>query len=159
MLVRPELEYAAAAWNPYLAKNNYSLESVQRQAVRYIFRVYDRKTSISPLLQQLDLDQLAIRRLLHQCTMFYKIHYNLVNIGFPPCVRLHPAVGRAQHLLHYQPIQASRNSYKFSFFIRTIPIWNRLPLEAVTAPSVQVFQAVALPAVRDMRPTTTHQQL
>ena len=160
MLVRPQLEYAAAAWNPYLAKNNYSLESVQRQAVRYILSVYDRKTSISPLLQQLDLDQLVIRRLLHQCTMFYKIHYNLVSISFPPCVRFHPAVGRAQHLLHYQPIQASRNSYKFSFFIRTIPIWNRLPLEAVTAPSVQAFQAVALPAVRDMRPTTTtHQQL
>ena len=98
---------------------------------------------ISLLLQQLDLDQLAIRKLMHQCTMFYKIHHNLVNISFPPCVRLHLTVGRAQHLLHYQ---------------RTHPASHNLcKLLAVTAPSVQAFQAVvALPAVRDKRLTTTH---
>jgi hypothetical protein len=159
-LVRPQLEYAAAAWNPHTDKNTYSLESVQRQAARYICSVYDRTTSITSLCSQLDLDQLVIRRRLHQCTMFYKIHFNIINISFPPAVILHPPSSeRLSHHLHYLPIQAPKDSYKFSFFVRTIPIWNRLPLGAVTAPSVKAFQAVALPAVRDMRPTTTHKQL
>ena len=94
-----QLEYAAAAWSPHTAQNIYSLESVQRQAVRYICEVYDRTTSITPLLTQLNLDQLNTRRLLHQCTMCYKIHHNIVNISFPPSIQLHPAIGRTRHQL------------------------------------------------------------
>ena len=33
-LVRPVLEYAAPAWNPYLAKDALALERVQRRASR-----------------------------------------------------------------------------------------------------------------------------
>ena len=52
-----------------------------------------------------------------------------------------------------------RDTYKYSFFVRTIPAWNRLPQEAVEATSVAVFQTRALPVVRDLQPTTTHQRL
>jgi hypothetical protein len=158
-LVRPQLEYAAAAWNPHTAKNIASLESVQRQAVRYICGIYDWRASITPHIEQLGLDHLAVRRTFNQCTMFFKIHNNLVNVSFPPCVRLHPTPGRTSHHLRYHPVLSTRDTFMFSFFVRTIPIWNRLPWEVVTAPSDTKFQALALPSVRAMQPTATHQQI
>ena len=158
-LVRPQLEYAAMAWNPYTSRDIKSLESVQRQAARFICGEYDRKTSVTPLLEQLQLDPLATRRVMSQCTMFFKIHHGLVNIRFPTNIRLHPTSSRVSHNLRYAPVLASHNIYKFSFFIRTIPTWNRLPVEAVTAPSVNVFQSIALPAVRALKPTAIHQAI
>ena len=62
-LVRPQLEYATAAWNPHTANDIKSMEAIQRQAVRFICGEYGRRTSITPLLDQLDLDLLATRRL------------------------------------------------------------------------------------------------
>ena len=58
-LVRPQLEYTTAAWNPHTANDIKSLEAIQRQAVRFICGEYGRSTSITPLLDQLDLDLLA----------------------------------------------------------------------------------------------------
>lgn len=158
-LVRPQLEYAAAAWNPHAENDIRSLEAIQRQAVRFICGEYGRFTSITPLLSQLDLDLLATRRLMTQCTMFFKIHNQLINLQFPSCVRLLPASGRTSHQLRYIPIQGIRDPYKFSFYVRTIPIWNRLPQAAVDMTSVAAFQTMALPVVRDLKPTATHHRL
>ena len=130
-------------------KNVKLLESVQRQAVRYICGVYDRRTSITPLVEQLKLNELALRRIMNQCTMFFKIHNNLINVNFPSCVSLLPTSGRS-HNLRYNPVQASRDTFQKSFFVRTIPIWNKLPLEAVTASTAEAFQTAALPAVRKL---------
>ena len=158
-LVRPQLEYAAAAWNPHTAGNIQSLEAVQRQAVRFIWGEYDRHASITPLREELKLDTLHDRRLMTQCTMFYKIRNQFVNMQFPHCVKLHNTQSRTEHQLRYNPIQAARNSYKYSFYGRVIPIWNRLPMGAVTAPSISTFQTAALPAVRALQVTATHHQL
>ena len=57
------------------------------------------------------------------CSLKY---HNIVNTSCPLSVQLHPpAIGRTRHQLHYLPIQASRDSFKLSFFICTIPTWNR----------------------------------
>ena len=158
-LVRPQLEYASAAWNPHTENDIKSLEAIQRQAVRFICREYGRYTSITPLLNQLNLDLLATRRLMTQCAMFFKIHHNKINLQFPSCVRPLPTTGKSSHQLRYDPIQAVRDTYKYSFFVRTIPVWNRLPQEAVEATSIAVFQTRTLPVVRDLQPTTTHPRL
>ena len=57
------------------------------------------------------------------CSLKY---HNIVNTSCPLSVQLHPpAIGRTRHQLHYLPIQASRDSFKLSFFICSIPTWNR----------------------------------
>jgi hypothetical protein len=55
-LVRPKLEYAVAAWNPYTKDMVNSLESVQRQGVRFVLNIYDRTTSVSQMLHHLEWD-------------------------------------------------------------------------------------------------------
>jgi len=44
-LVRPHLEYAAAAWDPYLVGDCKQLEKVQRRAARFVKRDYRSTTS------------------------------------------------------------------------------------------------------------------
>ena len=152
-LIRPQLEYASEVWSPHTLDGVDRLEQVQRAAARFVFGDYRRTTHVTPLITALDWDTLHNRRLLHQSTMFFKIHYQLVNIQFPPVV--HPAsyIGRHDHSLKYNIPAASLDQYKFAFYPRTIKIWNQLPPAAVLAPSVPAFQDAALPAIREMRPS------
>ena len=52
-LVRPQLEYAVAAWDPYTHKNIQQLESVQHRAARFVKHDYRYTTSVSGLLKDL----------------------------------------------------------------------------------------------------------
>jgi len=53
-LVRPHLEYAAAAWDPYIAKDIQQLERVQRRAARFVKKKdYRHTTSVTGLLDEL----------------------------------------------------------------------------------------------------------
>ena len=52
-LVRPQLEYAVAAWDPYTLKNIQQLESVQHRAARFVKHDYRYTTSVSGLLKDL----------------------------------------------------------------------------------------------------------
>ena len=61
-LVRPHLEYAASAWDPYLAVDVSQLESVQRRAARFACNDYRHSTSVTDLLQHLHWPLLSTRR-------------------------------------------------------------------------------------------------
>jgi len=50
-LVGPSLEYAAAAWDPYTAKDIQQLERVQRHAARFVKKNYSYTTSVTGLLR------------------------------------------------------------------------------------------------------------
>ena len=158
-LVRPKLEYASAVWNPHASGQVNSLESVQRQAARFVTNNYDRTASVTEMLQDLQWDSLATRRMTHQCAMFYKIRLGLVNIPFPSCVIPSNRLGRVTNTCCYQNIQARVNSFKYSFFVRVIPVWNRLPTPVVSASSIHQFQSLALPVLRGLQPIPTHLRL
>lgn len=59
-LVRPKLEFAAAAWNPYLEKDIESLEKVQRRLIRSLSNV--RGTTYDEKLKDAGLTSLRNRR-------------------------------------------------------------------------------------------------
>lgn len=158
-LVRPKLEYASACWNPYAREQVNLLEAVQRQAARFVLNNYERTASVTQMLQRLEWDSLATRRLLNQCTMFFKIHHGLVSIPFPTTVIPSTRQGRNTNTMSYQTIQPRVNSYRYSFFVRIIPVWNRLPTPVTSAVSVRQFQSLALHVLRDMAATPTHQTL
>ena len=156
MLVRPQLEYASEVWSPYTMKCIKKIEQIQRNSCRFIFHEYCRDTDTSLLINRLNLDSLYARRLIQQATMFYKIHYSLVDICPPSYIQhANHISSRTDHPLKYcnkNPLQI--NAYKYSFFPRSMFIWNRLPCSAVShvIPSVDNFHKFAIPAIRDMQP-------
>ena len=52
-LVRPQLEYASAVWDPHIDELTNKLEMVQRRAARWTLHDYARTTSATSLLSQL----------------------------------------------------------------------------------------------------------
>ena len=151
-LVRPQLEYGAEAWNPYTSGAVDGLEQVQKTAARFVCRDYRRCTSTSGLVRQLSWDTLHTRRLLAQSTMLYKIQYNLVNISLPQFITHAPYISRSDHNLKFSIPEATIDSFKYSYYPRTIRIWNRLTATAVLAPTPAAFQEAALSTIRGLAP-------
>ena len=70
---------------------------------------------------------------------------------FPSIIQPAHYIGRHDHPLKYTIPEASIDLYKFSFYPRTVKIWNQLPTAAVLATSPTAFQEAALPAIKVMR--------
>ena len=154
LLVRPQLEYASYVWSPYIMKCIQKIQQIQRNSCRFIFHECRRGTETSLLIRRLILDSLYTRRPIQQATMFYKIHYNLVD-KCPPSYTQHAnhISSRTDHPLKYcnkNPLQI--NAYEYSFFPHNMNIWNRLPCSAVShvIPSVDNLHKLAIPAIRVM---------
>ncbi len=115
-LVRPQLEYASTAWNHYTKRNINKIEMVQRRAARFVFNDYSRASHVSPMIDRLGWDNLQQRRLLHQATMFYKVHQGLIGISFPDDVCPLTRSSRLPNICPSRQIQSCVNVYKFSFY-------------------------------------------
>ena len=151
-LVCLQMEYASEVWSPHTIDGQKWLKQTQRSAARFIYNDYRRTTSVTVLINSLVWETLYGRRLLAQSTMFFKIHHGLVNIQMPPSIKPATFIARQDHTLKYTIPDASNDQYKFSFYPRTVRIWNHLPSTAVYAPSISAFQQVALSAIRVLRP-------
>ena len=57
-IVRPNLEHATAVWDPYRQEQIDSIDAVRRRATRFIKRDYNSTSSVTEMLQPLDLDLL-----------------------------------------------------------------------------------------------------
>ena len=156
LLLRPQLEYNSEVWNPYTMKCIQKIGQIQRNSCRCIFHEYHRDTDTSFLISRLNLDSLYTRRFIQQATMFYKIHYNLVDICPPSYIQhANHISSRTDHPLMYsnkKPLQI--NAHKYSFFPHSMNAWNHLPCSAVShvIPSVDNFDKFAIPAIRVMQP-------
>ena len=151
-LVRPQLEYGAEVWNPHTTTSIEDLERIQKAAARFIYRDYRKSTSSSQLVSSLNLDPLHYRRLFAQSTMLFKIYHNIVDIPLPVSIKPAPFIGRRDHPFKLTIPDASVDAFKYSFYPRTVRIWNRLPYAAINTPSLTTFQAAAFPAIRSLQP-------
>ena len=61
-LVRPILEYASIVWSPHTQLNINKVEKIQRQAARFIKNDFSWHSSVSNMLQSLNLPTLKTRR-------------------------------------------------------------------------------------------------
>lgn len=158
-LVRPQLEYASCAWNPHKRRDIDLLEGIQRQAARFVNQDFRRTSSVTSMISLLSWNTLEQRRIFSQCEMFFKITRNMVNISLPPDV--HPVLhqrglrGHGMHPFTFHQLPCRVDCFRYSFFPRVIPIWNRLPAVAVTSSSTAGFRAAAVPSIIAMMDTTT----
>ena len=140
-LVRPQHEYSAEAWNPRNITTSDRLERIQRAAARFVHHDYRHTTSVNNLINILGWNRLHTRRLICQLT-------NSTTL-----------IGKHDHQLKYAIPVASIDSCRFSFYPHSIRSWNQLPSTAVHADSPAAFQAIALPAVIEMKSPIGHRQL
>ena len=57
-------------------------------------------------------------------------------------------LSRHDHSLTYFQVWPRVDSYKFSFFVRTVPLWNGLTVSVISAVIPQSFQQLALDHIR-----------
>ena len=134
-IVRPHLEYASIVWNPHTSSDINLLEAVQNRAARWICATWNRDTyswskSSSTCLEELKWPSLACRRTYFSIDYLHSIlhHKNLFSNFF----KLKPNSSTRSHQLTLQPISSSINAFRYSFFVNSIFLWNRIPLDILS---------------------------
>ena len=140
-LVRPKLEYASSVWNPHTQCNIDKIEMVQRRAARFVYNDYSRFSHVSSMIKALGWHSLEHRRLTNQVFMFYKIYKGLVGISFPPEVCCSTRASRLSNCAPFCQLTTLNDTYKYSFYPRTIRTWNSLPMFLIPD-SLSEFKAV-----------------
>ena len=139
-LIRPQLEYAVAAWDPYTARDTAQLEKVQRRAARFAKKDFRRTTSATQLLSDLSWNQLADRRGSARLCMLFKAIHGLAAIPTDSFQR--PSRATRYSTEHtFINLSCRIDAYRFSFFPRTIVDWNALTEAVRLKPSVDSFRA------------------
>ena len=141
-LVRPITDYCATIWDPHFQKYKNQLKMVQRRAARFVFNTYQPIAPATNMVNSLGWETLETRRLRARLTMLYKIKNNLLVVAIPlPAIVTTPLRSTPRHPHEFDDIYASTESYKNSFFIRTVKEWNRLPQSIYSKDSLLSFKA------------------
>ena len=140
-LVRPSLEYASAALDPYNMCDIRKLDMVQRRAARYTLNRYHNTSSVTDMIEQLGWESLQDRRKNARLTMMYKLRNNKTKVETTE--KLIPSCRQTRNNnTEAMQIPSCRTSIrKESFYPRTIRDWNTLPTETVQATSLDAFKA------------------
>ena len=136
-LVRPQLEYANAAWSPHKVKDITTIENVQRRATKQIPGL--RELSYEERLKQLKLPTLVYRRARGDMIETYKILSDY-NEEVSPLFNINKSSTRGNALKLLKP-RAKRDVRKFSFTNRIVDLWNQLPNEVVNAKNLITFES------------------
>ena len=115
-LVRPHLDYAIAAWDPYTSKNIHQIENVQKRAARFVTNTYGRDTSITSILKSLDWTNLKERRKQYRLLGFYKILNGQLDINYDSYITPKEERARRGHNKQFQIHQTRTDAYANSFF-------------------------------------------
>ena len=98
---------------------------------------YDRTSSVTSMLTDLKWNTLQERRLQSKTVVFYKIVHQLVAITTAP-YSFQP--DHPEDITCFLLPKSTVNVHLYSFFPRTMKIWNQLPPEVVSAHSLGMFK-------------------
>ena len=139
-MVRSNLDYCSTIWSPYQRDQKHQIEMVQRRSARFVTNRYRNTSSVTNMLDYLDWESHEMRRSKLQLIVLYKIVHGLIDIPPTDYLTQTSSRTRAAHKYKYQQYSTSTDCFKYSFFLRTIPLWNRLPAAAAEAPSLVSFK-------------------
>ena len=140
-LVKPQLEYASAVWDPHTKERISKIEMVQRRPARWTLRNYDHQVSLTEMINKLGWRTLEQRRADARLCLFYKIVYGLVAVPLPDHVQYSHRISRYCHSMTFRQVYTSRDYYKYSFHPLAIVQWNALPESVVCQQSLDAFKA------------------
>ena len=130
-------------WDPYRTYQKSWLEQVQHRAARIVTRTYTKEEGcVTNALKQLHWPTLEKRRQVARLTLMYKCVTNKAAIDIPYYIQYQSFLNtRASHPLKFIPLQPSWDTYKYSFWRRTIIDWNSLPSDYLTMNSTAKYKA------------------
>ena len=138
-LIRPKLEYAQAVWNPHLQGSIYAIEAVQRRATKLVPGFSN--LEYSERLRKLNLTTLSCRRArgdMLETFKYMKGQYNTSPILHLD-TRTHGTTTRG-HQLKLEKGRSRLDVRKHFFTQRVVNLWNSLPENLVSAPTVNAFK-------------------
>jgi len=141
-LVRSDLEYASSVWSGTSKHNMQLIEGVQRRATKYILNYPD--MDYKERLDKLNLLPLAYRREISDLNLFFRCKHSLYDMSLDNFVvfnihgKDHPTTRSDSHKLI--PQKCNTESHQSSYFHRIVPIWNQLPIDVRSTPSLNMFK-------------------
>lgn len=129
-LVMPLLEYASSAWDPHQQNHIKKIEQVQRTASRFVTNQWSREPGrVTSSLQSLRWQTLQSRRQESRLKIFHKCIHGQSSIRIPGYLKHQDCRYNTRNNTKSKFVQpfAKINSYKNSFFPRTIKNFNALP--------------------------------
>ena len=137
--MQQQLEYASRVWSPHTAIDITKLEAVQRRSACWATRDYQRTSSVTQMIKNLNWRTLEQRRIDSRLTLMYKITYDLVAIPAADYLIPNTRQPRHNHLQAYRQIPTLKDYYKYTYLPRTIVHWNALPFYIPVLPTVEQF--------------------
>jgi hypothetical protein len=140
-LVRPHLDYASSIWDPYTKEHKHQIDMVQRRGARFVLHRYGRRDSPTEMLTQLGWPTPSRRRTEFRLILLYKIVHHLVAVPahyLPPLTQ--SKTTRYSHPWKFQRYQPNIQVFQYSLLPRTIPVWNQLPVDLVSVPTLVLFK-------------------
>ena len=136
-MVRPHLEYVIEVWAPRLKKHIHAMEAVQRRATKMIPSL--RHLPYEERLRKLRLPSLVYRRRRGDMIQTYKFTHNIWDTE-DSLLTPSADVGTRGHEHKLFKERFETNTRGHFFTNRVTDLWNSLPHEVVTAPSVDSFK-------------------
>ena len=137
-LVRPHLEYCAAAWSPHYCRDRELLERIQHRFSRLVPGM--REVEYGVRLERLGLMTLEERRNRSDLVEVYKISRGLTAIPMESLFELDCSGRTRGHSLKLRKQRARLDVRKFCFSQRVVDRWNGLDDHVVLAGSVDSFK-------------------
>ena len=131
--VRSGLEYASVVWDLFLQRGIDRLENIQRRATRFVTNNYRKECGLTStqLIDSIGWDSLQERRKTARLCMLYKAINREVALSIDMLCRPDSRTrGSTQNI---RTIKTRKIPFSNSFFIRTIPDWNKLPSDVKLA--------------------------
>ena len=131
-LMLPILEYACQVWNPHTQKNIKQLQAIEHRGARWICGArYDRlnfrwSPPSADCCVTLNWLPLSVRRKFFTILTVHDILHSHICLDFNNYFTI-SSIPTRSHSLSLYCKQASVNSYRFSFFVNSVFIWNCIP--------------------------------
>ena len=159
--VRPRMEFAVSAWNPWLEKDIEIMEKVQQRAIRAMTDV--RGNSYEEKLERIGLTTLKERRVRGDLIETFKVLKGFDNVNRDEWfdirngeearptranTRIEEGVEIRRNDVLYKP--KTRTELRSNFFtVRIVRMWNELPDEIKDAKTVTAFKSMYDRHVKD----------
>lgn len=144
VIVRPCLEYASVVWNPHTVSDIDIIEAVQKRAARWICASWNPSTfawnkSYADCLCELNWPTLAHRRHYYIIDYIHSMLHKRTSLSFDDYFKLNSSSTRS-HELSIQPVISTINSFRYSFFVNSVFLWNSVPFSILSTVSKYIFR-------------------